>query len=120
MIYFRCKFQFNGIESEKNRKYNVNICKTGDETLLYLVVVTNSSSIGKIGDAEIFRITNTNFISLRNCLQDDEKISEVINPTLNKYRDKIVFVSSFFHTDKKITKFRNILFLVVTGGFLSI
>lgn len=45
--------------------------------MLYLVIVTGCISVGKIGDSEIFRITQTNFISLRNQVQDEERISEV-------------------------------------------
>ncbi|KAG8310932.1 synaptojanin-1 [Homalodisca vitripennis] len=49
----------------------------GENTLLYLVVVSGCISVGKIRDSEIFRITQTNFISLRNQSQDEERISEV-------------------------------------------
>lgn len=49
----------------------------GENTLLYLVVVTGCISVGKIKESEIFRITQTNFISLRNQSQDEERISEV-------------------------------------------
>uniref|UniRef100_A0A1B6C9Y5 phosphoinositide 5-phosphatase n=1 Tax=Clastoptera arizonana TaxID=38151 RepID=A0A1B6C9Y5_9HEMI len=49
----------------------------GESTVLYLVMVTGCISVGKIGDSEIFRITQTNFISLRNQVQDEERISEV-------------------------------------------
>lgn len=34
-------------------------------------------SVGKIGDSEVFRITQTNFVSLRNQQQDEERIAEV-------------------------------------------
>nr|CAD7392934.1 unnamed protein product [Timema cristinae] len=34
-------------------------------------------SVGKIGDSEVFRITQTNFVSLRNQAQDEDRISEV-------------------------------------------
>lgn len=49
----------------------------GESTLLYLAMVTGCISVGKIKDSEIFRITQTNFISLRNQPQDEERISEV-------------------------------------------
>lgn len=49
----------------------------GETTLLYLAMVTGCISVGKIKDSEIFRITQTNFISLRNQPQDEERISEV-------------------------------------------
>ncbi|CAG9759926.1 unnamed protein product [Ceutorhynchus assimilis] len=49
---------------------------SGDSTLLYLVMVTGCFSIGKIGDSEIFRITQTQFIPLHHP-QNEDKISEV-------------------------------------------
>ncbi|XP_068082117.1 synaptojanin-1 [Anabrus simplex] len=49
----------------------------GESTVLYLVLVTGCISIGKIGESEVFRITQTNFVSLRNQPQDEERISEV-------------------------------------------
>jgi phosphatidylinositol-bisphosphatase len=45
--------------------------------MLYLVLVTGCVSVGKILESEIFRITQTTFISLRNQSQDEERISEV-------------------------------------------
>jgi phosphatidylinositol-bisphosphatase len=50
---------------------------TGENTVLYLVVVTGCVSVGKIGDSEVFRITQTTFVSLRNQSQDEERIAEV-------------------------------------------
>ncbi|XP_049806410.1 synaptojanin-1 [Schistocerca nitens] len=49
----------------------------GESTVLYLVMVTGCVSVGKIADSEIFRITQTTFVSLRNQPQDEERISEV-------------------------------------------
>ncbi|XP_033638398.1 synaptojanin-1-like [Asterias rubens] len=49
----------------------------GEQTILYLVIVTGCVSIGKIGSSEIFRITATSFISLRHDPGDEERISEV-------------------------------------------
>lgn len=49
----------------------------GETTLLYLAMVTGCISVGKIKESEIFRITQTNFISLINQAQDEERISEV-------------------------------------------
>ena len=43
----------------------------------YLVLVTGCISVGKINQSEIFRITSTQFISLRNNQGDEEKIVEV-------------------------------------------
>lgn len=50
----------------------------GENTFLYLVVVTGCISIGKIYDSEVFRITQTNFIPLflpQN--NSEDRISEV-------------------------------------------
>ncbi|XP_076262081.1 synaptojanin isoform X1 [Rhynchophorus ferrugineus] len=49
---------------------------SGESTLLYLVMVTGCFSIGKIGDTEIFRITQTQFVPLHHP-QNEDKISEV-------------------------------------------
>ncbi|CAG2054275.1 unnamed protein product [Timema podura] len=49
----------------------------GESTILYLVLATGCVSVGKIGDSEVFRITQTNFVSLRNQAQDEDRISEV-------------------------------------------
>ncbi|GFG38407.1 hypothetical protein Cfor_12437, partial [Coptotermes formosanus] len=49
----------------------------GESTVLYLVLVTGCVSVGKIGDSEVFRITQTSFVSLRNQSQDEERIAEV-------------------------------------------
>ncbi|KAK7791521.1 hypothetical protein R5R35_008685 [Gryllus longicercus] len=49
----------------------------GESTVLYLVLVTGCVSVGKIAESEVFRITQTNFVSLRNQPQDEERISEV-------------------------------------------
>ena len=52
-------------------------CLPGKSVLLYLVTVTGCISVGKIGESEIFRITATTFISLRNGAIDEEQVSEV-------------------------------------------
>ncbi|XKL60981.1 hypothetical protein PGB90_008038 [Kerria lacca] len=49
----------------------------GDSTVLFLLTVTGCVSVGKINDNEIFRITQTSFISLRNHSQDEEFISDI-------------------------------------------
>ena len=50
----------------------------GENTFLYLVMVTGCFSVGKIYDSEVFRITQTNFIPLHytQCSNED-RISEV-------------------------------------------
>ncbi|ELK38274.1 Synaptojanin-1 [Myotis davidii] len=49
----------------------------GDSTLHYLVLVTGCMSVGKIQESEVFRVTSTEFISLRADSSDEDRISEV-------------------------------------------
>uniref|UniRef100_A0A8C2ZUF9 Synaptojanin-1 n=1 Tax=Cyclopterus lumpus TaxID=8103 RepID=A0A8C2ZUF9_CYCLU len=42
-----------------------------------LVVVTGCSSVGKVQDSEVFRVTQTDFISLKNDSGDEDRIAEV-------------------------------------------
>ncbi|NXL90489.1 SYNJ1 protein, partial [Alectura lathami] len=49
----------------------------GDTLLHYLVLVTGCMSVGKIQDSEVFRVTSTEFVSLRIDAADEERISEV-------------------------------------------
>ncbi|KAM9331874.1 synaptojanin-1 isoform 2-T4 [Pholidichthys leucotaenia] len=49
----------------------------GDSMLHSLVVVTGCSSVGKVQDSEVFRVTQTDFISLKNDPGDEERISDV-------------------------------------------
>lgn len=51
---------------------------SGDSTyILYLVLVKGCVSVGKIDKSEIFRITDTEFISLRNNSSDEHRIKEI-------------------------------------------
>ncbi|NXA14828.1 SYNJ1 protein, partial [Sapayoa aenigma] len=49
----------------------------GDTLLHYLVLVTGCMSVGKIQDSEVFRVTSTEFMSLRVDPTDEDRISEV-------------------------------------------
>nr|XP_045005271.1 synaptojanin-1 isoform X5 [Jaculus jaculus] len=49
----------------------------GDTMLHYLVLVTGCMSVGKIQESEVFRVTSTEFISLRIDASDEDRISEV-------------------------------------------
>ncbi|KAL6098685.1 synj1 [Pungitius sinensis] len=49
----------------------------GDSMLHSLVVVTGCSSVGKVQDSEVFRVTQTDFISLNNDPGDEDRIAEV-------------------------------------------
>ena len=54
-----------------------NCIFAGEDTILYLVLVIGCLSVGKIGESDIYRITSTSFISLRNAPQDEERIIEL-------------------------------------------
>jgi synaptojanin len=49
----------------------------GESSILFLVMVTGCFSIGKIGGSEIFRITQTQFISLQHQQPSEDRISEI-------------------------------------------
>ncbi|XP_011307033.1 synaptojanin-1 [Fopius arisanus] len=49
----------------------------GENTLLYLVLVTGCFSVGKIGESEIFRITQTQFVPLHYTQGSEDRVSEV-------------------------------------------
>uniref|UniRef100_A0A9J7X638 Synaptojanin-1 n=1 Tax=Cyprinus carpio carpio TaxID=630221 RepID=A0A9J7X638_CYPCA len=49
----------------------------GDSMLHSLVVVTGCSSVGKVQDSEVFRVTGTDFVSLKNDPSDEDRIADV-------------------------------------------
>uniref|UniRef100_A0AAY4E882 Synaptojanin-1 n=1 Tax=Denticeps clupeoides TaxID=299321 RepID=A0AAY4E882_9TELE len=49
----------------------------GDSMLHSLVVVTGCSSVGKVQDSEVFRVTATEFVSLKNDPSDEDRIADV-------------------------------------------
>lgn len=49
---------------------------TGVNMSLYIVMITGCFSVGKIGDSEIFRITQTHFVPLE-YQQNEDRIIEV-------------------------------------------
>ncbi|XP_077150096.1 synaptojanin-1 isoform X2 [Ranitomeya variabilis] len=49
----------------------------GETMSYYVVVVTGCMSVGKIQDSEVFRVTSTEFITLRMDPTDEDRISEV-------------------------------------------
>lgn len=49
----------------------------GESSVLYLVLVTGCFSVGRIGDTEIFRITQTQFVSLQLQQPSEDRIAEV-------------------------------------------
>lgn len=50
---------------------------SGESCLLYLVLVTGCCSVGKVGDVEVFKITQTQFLPLFYQSQNEDKVSEV-------------------------------------------
>ena len=49
----------------------------GENTLLYLVLVTGCFSVGKVGESEVFRITQTHFVPLHYTQGNEDRVSEV-------------------------------------------
>lgn len=49
----------------------------GETSVLYLVLVTGCFSVGRIGDTEIFRVTQTQFVSLQLQQPSEDRIAEV-------------------------------------------
>lgn len=49
----------------------------GESAVLYLVLVSGCISMGKIGDSEVFRITQTQFVSLQHQVTSEDRIFEV-------------------------------------------
>ncbi|GAB1864194.1 phosphoinositide 5-phosphatase [Camponotus japonicus] len=49
----------------------------GENTLLYLVLVTGCFSVGKIGESEVFRITQSGFVPLFYSQGTEDRVSEV-------------------------------------------
>lgn len=49
----------------------------GDSMLHSLVVATGCSSVGKVQDSEVFRVTGTEFVSLKNDPSDEDRIADV-------------------------------------------
>ncbi|XP_045495221.1 synaptojanin-1 [Colias croceus] len=50
---------------------------SGESCMLYLVLVTGCSSVGKVGDNEVFKITQSQFLPLFHQTQGEDKVSEV-------------------------------------------
>lgn len=50
---------------------------SGESSVLYLVIITGCVSIGKIGDSEVFRITQTQFVPLQQEIASEDKIIEI-------------------------------------------
>ncbi|XP_078787260.1 synaptojanin-1 isoform X6 [Oryzias latipes] len=80
----------------------------GDSMLHSLVVVTGCSSAGKVQDSEVFRVTQTDFISLRNDPGDEDRIAEV-RKLLNSGHFYFAWSSTGVSLDLSLNAHRRIL-----------
>ncbi|KAM8834664.1 synaptojanin-1 isoform 3-T4 [Synchiropus picturatus] len=80
----------------------------GDSMLHSLVVVTGCSSVGKVQESEVFRVTQTDFISLNNDPADEERIAEV-RKVLNSGHFYFAWSSSGISMDLSLNAHRRIL-----------
>ncbi|KAI1903398.1 hypothetical protein AGOR_G00026770 [Albula goreensis] len=79
----------------------------GDAMLHSLVVVTGCSSVGKVQDSEVFRVTATDFVSLRNDPSDEDRISDV-RKVLNSGNFYFAWSSSGVSMDLSLNAHRRI------------
>ncbi|XP_041656456.1 synaptojanin-1 isoform X12 [Cheilinus undulatus] len=80
----------------------------GDSMLHSLVVVTGCSSVGKVQDSEVFRVTQTDFISLKNDPGDEDRIAEV-RKVLNSGHFYFAWSSTGISMDLSLNARRRIL-----------
>nr|XP_020454055.1 synaptojanin-1 isoform X3 [Monopterus albus] len=80
----------------------------GDSMLHSLVVVTGCSSVGKVQDSEVFRVTQTDFISLKNDPGDEDRIAEV-RKVLNSGHFYFAWSSTGVSMDLSLNAHRRIL-----------
>ncbi|XP_072302041.1 synaptojanin-1 [Eucyclogobius newberryi] len=80
----------------------------GDSMLHSLVVVSGCSSVGKVQDSEVFRVTQTEFISLNNDPADEERIAEV-RKVLNSGHFYFAWSASGVSMDLSLNAHRRIL-----------
>uniref|UniRef100_A0A3Q2G2F9 Synaptojanin-1 n=1 Tax=Cyprinodon variegatus TaxID=28743 RepID=A0A3Q2G2F9_CYPVA len=73
-----------------------------------LVVVTGCSSVGKVQDSEVFRVTQTDFISLKNDPADEDRIAEV-RKVLNSGHFYFAWSSTGASMDLSLNAHRRIL-----------
>lgn len=74
--------------------------------LHYLVLVTGCMSVGKIQESEVFRVTSTDLLSLRNDPSDEERISEV-RKVLNSGNFYFAWSSTGVSLDLSLNAHRN-------------
>ncbi|KAM6907303.1 synaptojanin-1 [Xenentodon cancila] len=80
----------------------------GDSMLHSLVVVTGCSSVGKVQESEVFRVTQTDFISLKNDPADEDRIAEV-RKVLNSGHFYFAWSSTGVGMDLSLNAHRRIL-----------
>ncbi|XP_058483061.1 synaptojanin-1 isoform X3 [Solea solea] len=80
----------------------------GDSMLHSLVVVTGCSSVGKVQESEVFRVTQTDFISLKNDPGDEDRIAEV-RKVLNSGHFYFAWSSTGVSMDLSLNAHRRIL-----------
>ncbi|KAM7398098.1 hypothetical protein PAMA_006125 [Pampus argenteus] len=80
----------------------------GDSMLHSLVVVTGCSSVGKVQDSEVFRVTQTDFISLKNDPGDEDRITDV-RKVLNSGHFYFAWSSTGVSMDLSLNAHRRIL-----------
>lgn len=94
-FFFQFSFFLAAQELETIKKQYVKIAdaygclgvlqvNVGESPALYLVIVTGCFSVGKLCDAEIFRITQTQFVPLQFQPPGEDKISEVCDEEFNR------------------------------------
>uniref|UniRef100_A0A3P8XWV8 Synaptojanin-1 n=1 Tax=Esox lucius TaxID=8010 RepID=A0A3P8XWV8_ESOLU len=79
----------------------------GDSMLHSLVVVSGCSSVGKVQDSEVFRVTSTEFVSLKNDPSDEDRIADV-RKVLNSGNFYFAWSSSGISMDLSLNAHRRI------------
>ncbi|KAG5837500.1 hypothetical protein ANANG_G00239930 [Anguilla anguilla] len=77
----------------------------GDATLHSMVLVTGCMSVGKVQDSEVFRVTSTDFVSLRNDPSDEDRIADV-RKVLNSGNFYFAWSSSGTSLDLSLNAYR--------------
>lgn len=76
-IFTVCPSNPEYLQNMLKLKTDLHSSSTGDSMLHSLVVVTGCSSVGKVQDSEVFRVTGTDFVSLKNDPTDEDRITDV-------------------------------------------
>ncbi|KAJ8368533.1 hypothetical protein SKAU_G00085610 [Synaphobranchus kaupii] len=79
----------------------------GDATLHSMVLVTGCMSVGKVQDSEVFRVTSTEFVSLRNDPTDEDRVADV-RKVLNSGNFYFAWSSGGVSLDLSLNAYRRI------------